>query len=137
MITAEDLQQPKGDVDPAVWFPGKTPEDVATLLDAYIADGVARLPDALTDDAAQSAAVTAYAMGRAARNVEMRLSAGPASFRLDSEGSQTIIGEQIKTWRQRAERYEAEWADATDFGDGTLDNVDEPGQGAAVNRVVW
>lgn len=136
MLTAADLQQPKGDIDAPVWFPGKTPEDVGTLLDAYIADGVTKLPDTLTGDAAQDAALRSYAMGRAARNVFMRLSATPAAFKLDNEGSQTIISEQIKAFRQMAEKYEAEFGAAVDVEDvgGT---TDVEGTGAARNQIVW
>lgn len=136
MITADDLQQPKGDIDPGVWFPGKTLEDVATLLEAYIADGVTKIPDTLVGDAETDAALRSYAMGRAARNVFMRLSATPAAFKLDNEGSQTIISEQIKAFRQMAEKYEGEFDTAIDLED-TGGTTDVEGVGAARNQIVW
>lgn len=134
-LTSVDLLQPKGDITPD-WFPTLDDAGVATLLDGYLADATARIPDTITDATAIDNAARAWAMGRAWRNVQQRLINAPATLKLDGEGSQSIIGEQIKNARQLAEKFEAEFEELTDVADSGS-TVDDAGMGAAINRYVW
>lgn len=134
-LTAADLLQPKGDVTPD-WFPTLDEAGVTTLLDAYLDDGYGRVPDVIVDEAAQNAAARAWAMGRASRNVFMRLVNTPATFRLDNEGSQSILAEQVKAARLQAEKYEAEFETLTDV-EATDSTVEAGGSGSAENSYRW
>lgn len=107
-MTAADLLQPKGDIS-LDWFPTMSAEDVNTLLSNYIVDGVAHLAPNLSSGEADIA-TRAWAMARAARNVYMRLSNTPASFTVQGEGGQTITGEQVRSFKIMAEKYEAEFS---------------------------
>ncbi len=128
-ITSANLLQPLGDVSPD-WFPGLSSADVAALLDAYIADAASRITVTGIDG---DNATRAYAMGRAARNVYMRLSNTPATATLTGEGSQSITGEQIRAFKTMAEKYEAEFAT---FTAAAPTPADEP-SGAVANSYVW
>lgn len=134
-LTSTDLRQPKGDISDD-WFPLLDSTGIDTLLDAYLADGYDRIPASITSESEQNRAARAWAMARANRNVLSRLTNTPANFKLDNEGQQSVIGEQIKTVRLAAERFEAEFAELTAVV-GANDSSDDAGQGAARNAYLW
>lgn len=134
-LTSTDLRQPQGDISDD-WFPLLDSAGIDTLLTAYLADGYERIPATIVSESEQNRAARAWAMSRANRNVLSRLTNGPANFKLENEGQQSIIAEQIKTVRAQAERYEAEFAGIVDVP-GSNDTADEVGQGAARNVIIW
>lgn len=130
-VTHDDLLEPIGDLVPEL-FPGKDSAAINALLDAFIADGVARTPTTLSSGS-QDLAVTAWSYGRAYRNVLSRMSRTPASFSLTNEGSQTVLGEQIRTFKDLAKRWESEFD--TIIGDAPT--PDETPTASAKNSYVW
>lgn len=105
MLTPSQLLEDGGGELSPDMFPGKTPVQLATLLQAFLDDGYSRVPASLTDDAKDRAArVWAYA--RANRNVAARLSRTPASITLTNEGATQMLGEQIRTFKEAAHAYE-------------------------------
>lgn len=134
-LSPADLLQPKGDITPD-WFPKLDSDGVTELLQGYLDDAYARIPDSITSDVTRNNAARAWAMGRSWRNVLQRLINTPASFKVENEASQSIIADQIKSARIMAEKYESDFAGLTDVADAGASD-DDAGQGAALNTVIW
>jgi hypothetical protein len=130
-VQPTDLLEPTGDLVPDL-FPGKDADAVAALLAAYIADGTSRVPSTLAP-ADQDRAVTAWAYARAYRNVLARLSRTPATVSLANEGSTTMLGEQLRTFKQLAARYDAEYTLIV----GDAPSPEDTPSASATNSYVW
>ena len=100
-ITLADVKSPAGDVDPAVWFPGKTSGEVDTLLTGYIADAYTQTTD---DDAAEQ-----WVYYRAATAVADTLGGSSSSKTLTwvDQGSKTVSSSTAQTdyWERKALAY--------------------------------
>lgn len=105
MLTPSQLLEDGGGELAPQMFPGKTPADLNTLLQAFLDDGYGRIPTTIVGDAADRAA-RSWAYARANRNVASRLSRTPASVTLTNEGATTMLGEQIRTFKEAAKAYE-------------------------------
>lgn len=104
-ITLADVKSPAGDVDPAVWFPGKTSGEVDTLLTGYIADAYTQVPnDGSADDAAEQ-----WVYYRAATAVAdtMGGSASTKTLNWVDQGSKTVSSSTAATdyWERKALAY--------------------------------
>lgn len=117
-VTASDLLEPAGDLSPAL-FPSLDSDGLTTLLDGYLADAATLIPSTIVG-AAYDGAATAWAYHRAYRSVALRLSRDPATAAVEGEGSSTITGEQIRTFKEEAARWGKDFDDrigmATDPG---------------------
>jgi hypothetical protein len=132
MITAADLLEANGgDISPAM-FPQLDTVALNTLLARYVADGYSRAPASLTD-ADRDRVAENWSYARANRNVLNRLSRTPANVTLDNEGSTTILSEQIRTFKEAAQRYEAQ----VDAILGSAPTPEESPSSSAANRYCW
>lgn len=104
-VTPADLLEPTGELSPAD-FPGYLSGALTDLMQGFITDATARLSGKVLTDAQRDQAITAWAYARGNRMILRRLSRTPASFSLANEGSQTILGEQIRTFKSEAKRWE-------------------------------
>lgn len=131
-VTTADVLEPIGDLALEL-FPGRDPSVVETMLAAYVADGAARVATLVLSEAEKDRAVIAWVYARAYRNVVARLSRTPASFTLTGEGSTTITGEQIRTFKELAERWERDYDAVT----ASPPTPEETPTAAAVNRYIF
>lgn len=131
-VTPPDLLEPTGDLTPEL-FPTLDGAGITALLTAYIADGTARVAALPLSELEKDRAVTAWAYSRAYRNIGQRLSNTPASFALEGEGSRTMLGEQLRTFKDSARRWEEDFDAVT----ATAPTPEEIPTATAQNRYVW
>lgn len=99
MIEPADMLSPVGPIDPS-FFPGTTSDTLASMLAAFISDGVnktAALPLAYRDNATLQ-----WALYRAFDAIALRLATQPMSATLDGE-SYAYSSAQAKLMRDRAQ----------------------------------
>lgn len=132
MLTPDQLLEPIGDIAPEL-FPGKDAAALDTMLQAYLTDGYARIPATVVDTVVRDRAAMAWSYARAYRNVLMRLSRTPATVSIANEGSQTILGEQIRTFAKLATRWELDY----DAIIGDAPTPDDTPSAAAINSYVF
>lgn len=95
-VSGADLLDTNGGDLRLSFFPGKTGTQVEALLDAYVADGLARSASLEADEDAQDRAVTAWGYVRAYRAILARMAAeDAASNTLNDQGSSTITESQF------------------------------------------
>lgn len=130
-LSPTDLLEPIGDLSPEL-FPGKDDAAIDTQLQAYLTDGYSRVPVTVLGAEVDRAAA-AWAYMRAYQNVLIRLSRTPATVSIANEGSQTVLGEQIRTFAKLATKWESEFNDIV----GDAPTPDDTPTAAAINTYVF
>lgn len=91
-LTSVDLLTPLGPLQGAMW-PADSNIQLATRLDAYIADGVSRTSALPSAD--QDKAVYQYALYKAYESVYVMMVSRPARIEMEGEGGSQYLPEQI------------------------------------------
>lgn len=99
-ITAEDLIQPTGELEPA-WFPADDEAAFEERLGAYIAEGAEASAEAEDTDAA----TRAFAYWRAYEAVYLRLSGSPASVGIVGHLNRQYTQAQVQAFRDKAAQW--------------------------------
>lgn len=94
MLSAEDLLEPKGAVNPSALFPGESATKVEARLEAYLADGYSQASDlAAGSEQDEAARQWAYYRARDARYQVMVAKASTVD--VAGEGSKSYLVTQI------------------------------------------
>lgn len=141
-VTTDMLLAPRGEVEPS-YFPQDTPEALTARLTAYIDDGTTRVAAWAAANTGntldQDAAVRAWAMHRAMKQLHMDLSSNPARSDLEGQGGATYLKDQINTFAVNADywlrEYQALLSAARPVA-ATLTPT-QGSTGAVSNRFVW
>lgn len=103
-VTAEQLIAPQGELEPALFPLG----DLATRVDAYLVDALAKTAAASVPSAQQDAAVTAWVYHRAYTAVARRLAVEPERAEVDDQ-ARTYNVKQSSTFQSLADQFKAEF----------------------------
>ena len=119
-VEAADLLFPVGPLEAAVLWPGISPTTVKGYLDAFIADGVARV--ATWDAADRDAGTRAWAKYRTYDAVFNRLVALPGTVAFQDEGSGGYFVTQMQYMQEQRDAALAEFT-ALEVGTGVVDQA--------------
>lgn len=108
-LTADDLLEPKGELDATVLFPDAAPVDVKARLTSYLDTAADELGSAGVDSARVDRGARVYAYHRAYQALFLRLSANPTTKSLTDQGSLTYSMQQLVTFDTLSKQYRAEY----------------------------
>jgi hypothetical protein len=108
-LHANDLLEPKGELNHSALWPKKSLSAVSGDLEEYLTEGYAKAADVADEELDEAARQWAYY--RAYLNVDQRLNSRPASVQLADEGGASYLGAQLTYWGEKAaqalEKFEA------------------------------